>query len=1614
MTDPRIIGTVTVGGIPFEVSFVSGTRGSISLPQDQPVRDPNGTQGEQSAGRLVFDFGQFELRADIIPSGATRPNYKPIVTVQSLSISEDGVLSGQMTATDIDGTINAASWQFISVPSGFAGNADGSFSYTPPASFQSLNVNETSTVSFTCRVADNQGLLSDIHSQDITITGASDAPVIAAVGTITTDANSTVTFDAFASDVEGDIDSTTWRVGTAPIKGIVTIGTGGVGNTFDPNAEFGALGVNDHEDVTFTLLVDDLEGSTASPVTVTVRVTGTASAPTATNGAVSMTEDTTVTQTVNLAALVIPGTAAIASYELLNTPANLTVTNFNAAAGTFDVKPVTSAFQSLTGSQSSVLNIAWRALDANGANSNAANVVVTVTGINDAPVIPDPSINILAGDVGFVDPSITDVDTPGHYASGPAFEWLGAAFRTDTGSTVDVGSITFLNDTHQTVGGVPPGRIQADMTGALSTLAAGQVVTVQRNWRRRDSEGDWSVARKVRVFVTGIDQPVEAIPTMTPITLSTDAGVPVTVDLINSTNDADGDYSTWTIVSQALDASGNVLGSVTLESDGTYPTGRLRYAPGNAFDSLLLGQTAQVIAQVSHFDTLGNLSNTVTVTITINGLAQAPVAQNYSFSVNADATFSGQVPAATDANGNLNANGYAQFGTSSPQTDGLLSISASGAVTFDPNGIFDSLLVGQTATKVFQYTASDTTAPNALVSSPATITVTINGVVSAPMTPEPMYPAASMAAMTTKYPWEASGMARHMALPSAFPADKTAVQSGAWSDPATWGGAVPLAGHNVKIPWGITVTFNEAWTALFAGSKAYGFIEVHGTLIFAPFMNTRLRCDTLWGSYSAELIIKPSAGVIAEMSFPANGNIDTTKDPALLTRGLVWNGKTQVMDAGAGTASEKDPYAYVDYWGASGRKPKAGDTQLILTQAPVGWAVGDKINLPQTDNGERKLVELTFEDEERTITAISGNVITLDSPLTYDHDYFPEKPDGSSFVTPSFDVGDGQPTGGAKPELVVANLSRKIRFVSEGGNSIPVYQRPHIMLMHRTNANDIQWCGTEIVDFGRTSKIVPAFTPGQMAGNPIVFDSNMKSRYPAHLHWVGIDPVDEIYRGEVTFKRNAVYRSPGWAIAHHRSSAVIEDCVTWDAFGHIVQESGDEIGRWLGNVTIRGRVRRRDNNGTTGLVIETKQAEFVVPHDQGASGQGFFFQGRMIEFWESARGWNRAYGMYEPVTWIHRSRPVSPTLDFGQHDVEPLNWIHGAAVGWKRNMAADEPSITKVGKFQFSGCRRGMRVVKASPDQRHDLRSHFRDFIVTGCLKGLEWEYTGHYSAHGFLIVRSKRLASNQQGPGVELFNNTVDIVLADGIIGGHPQGTGGFQQGVSTTHIKVKATLQSQSPVAGAWGYVFDNIKFGAQAGLADNTADMPTYLETRTGQDNITGVEDRAFNMTFLNPASNVVETFGSPPNPLTTMSASHSFVLANSTDTVPDTRPPTVAAQWNFSPGSYGYYGTVTDGYGDKESPHYYGPVQPFVNQNDSVDWNARDRNNLAGLLRVNGYWQEPGGAYFVEDEVWSMGRVMNTPFKQTKRLYIASNTPGILNNPVNANLGNQTFTFNGVKA
>ncbi|MGK7296952.1 MAG: G8 domain-containing protein, partial [Candidatus Wenzhouxiangella sp. M2_3B_020] len=338
------------------------------------------------------------------------------------------------------------------------------------------------------------------------------------------------------------------------------------------------------------------------------------------------------------------------------------------------------------------------------------------------------------------------------------------------------------------------------------------------------------------------------------------------------------------------------------------------------------------------------------------------------------------------------------------------------------------------------------------------------------------------------------------------PADAThvAVKSGAWSDPSTWAGArVPGSDADVHIPQTVAVEYDAVSDARLHA------VRVDGALRFATDIDTRMVVDTLIATPDSTLTIgtaeKPvRADVKAEIVIADNGPIDLSADPDQLGRGVVAQGRFEIHGA------KKESYLTL------AEEARAGDGVITVEGDAANWNIGDKIVVIGTRQGQ-------FQDEERTIKAIDGDVITLNAPLRYDHD------------TPA---GHDLPT-------YVGNTSRNVVISSENPDGV----RGHVMAMH-TPDTEIRYA--EFNELGRTDK-----------SRPLNQDGNVEGRYPLHLHETGAQDGAQM----AIATGNAVVGGPGWGIVQHASHAAVDYNFVYDVLGAgIVSEDGNETGQWIGNL----------------------------------------------------------------------------------------------------------------------------------------------------------------------------------------------------------------------------------------------------------------------------------------------------------------------------------------------------------------------------------------------------------------------------------------------------------------
>ncbi|RLE19895.1 MAG: hypothetical protein DRJ50_11605, partial [Actinobacteria bacterium] len=187
-------------------------------------------------------------------------------------------------------------------------------------------------------------------------------------------------------------------------------------------------------------------------------------------------------------------------------------------------------------------------------------------------------------------------------------------------------------------------------------------------------------------------------------------------------NDTDPDTLDLLTV-QSIDTTATT-GLVTFLADGSFS-----YDPNGQFESLAVGETAQDTFSYTVTDSNGG-TDTATVTITVTGVNDAPTANSDAYGTDEEtvlnvAAGTGLVSNDTDPDAS---DVLTVQGIDTTATTGLVTFNADGSFSYDPNGQFESLAVGETALDTFSYTVTDSNGGT----DTATVTITLTGVNDAP------------------------------------------------------------------------------------------------------------------------------------------------------------------------------------------------------------------------------------------------------------------------------------------------------------------------------------------------------------------------------------------------------------------------------------------------------------------------------------------------------------------------------------------------------------------------------------------------------------------------------------------------------------------------------------------------------------------------------------------------------------------------------------------------------------------------------------------------------------------------------------------------------------------
>ncbi len=620
------------------VSLTAPTSGTAVINADG--RGITYTPANDFSGQARFDYavddGNGGVASATVTVAISNTNVAPIATDDVVSTEENDAITIAVLANDSDADGDTLTLAIVQAPSN--GTAlvrnNGAILYTPNTDF-------SGTDTLTYSVTDPDGL-SATATLTINVSSTNAAPIAVDDAASTTEDNQVI-IRVLDNDSDPDSDPLSVSIAQMPANGIARGTAAGV-IRYTPNAGFGGTD-------SFIYTVTDPDGLTAS-ATVTVTISNINGAPVAVDDAVSINENVAVvvdvlandsdpdndSLTLQIAAPASNGTLALANGGILYTPAN---------------------------DYAGVDQFSYTVTDPSGA-SDTAIVEVTVSNVNAGPIATDDSvateendpisINVLANDS---DPdgdalTLTVLTQPAggtaavnaqgtRIVYSPVSGFSGAdsftyqvadpdgATATATVS-VNVSSVNAspvaVNDTAQAAQGVPENiDVLANdsdpdndpLTVAIVTGPAGGTATVLPSNSIRYTAlttfaGADSIVYSVDDGSGGTDTATVAItvasvntaPEASDDTATTDAGAPVTINVLLNDTDADGD----SLVLDALTPAAN--GVVTISNNQAI------YTPDPSFSGIdTFGYTAS--------DQNGG-TDTAAVTVTVNALNSAPIA----------------------------------------------------------------------------------------------------------------------------------------------------------------------------------------------------------------------------------------------------------------------------------------------------------------------------------------------------------------------------------------------------------------------------------------------------------------------------------------------------------------------------------------------------------------------------------------------------------------------------------------------------------------------------------------------------------------------------------------------------------------------------------------------------------------------------------------------------------------------------------------------------------------------------------------------------------------------------------------------------------------------------
>ncbi|WP_162889456.1 VCBS domain-containing protein, partial [Vibrio ezurae] len=330
-------------------------------------------------------------------------NDKPVVShITSQTVNEgDAAISGQITSTDIDHG-DTATYATTFKHAGFSLDSDGTYHLDPTdASFEHLAVGEHATLIIPVIATDNNGGQSQPQNLIIRVDGTNDKPVVSHITSqVVNEGDSAISGQITSTDIDHG-DTATYST-TFKHAGF-TLDSDGTYHLDPTDANFDHLAVGEHETLIVPVIATDNNKGQSQPQNLIIRVDGTNDKPVVSH---------ITSQTVNEGDAAISG--QITSTDIDHGDTATYATTFKHAGftldsdGTYHLDPTDASFDHLAVGEHETLIVPVVATDKQSGESQPQNLIIKVTGTNDAPVLTF-SENKASHTQGTLDN--TDVDT---------------------------------------------------------------------------------------------------------------------------------------------------------------------------------------------------------------------------------------------------------------------------------------------------------------------------------------------------------------------------------------------------------------------------------------------------------------------------------------------------------------------------------------------------------------------------------------------------------------------------------------------------------------------------------------------------------------------------------------------------------------------------------------------------------------------------------------------------------------------------------------------------------------------------------------------------------------------------------------------------------------------------------------------------------------------------------------------------------------------------------------------------------------------------------------------------------------------------------------------------